>query len=170
MSNDSTLTPILFVDDEENILSALKRLLREEPYEISTANSAAAGIDILKRRPDIGVIVTDQRMPGMSGVEFLEKARELVPDATRIVLTGYADITAAVDAINKGGAYRYIGKPWNDEDILVIVREAASRHALVRENKRLTDIVHRQNLELQRRNALLEELYQRKYKQYGKRE
>jgi response regulator RpfG family c-di-GMP phosphodiesterase len=145
MTQERQPVPILFVDDEENILNAVRRLMMDEPLEILTAQSGSAGLDALQQRPEIGVIVSDQRMPGMSGAEFLEKAREVVPDAVRIVLTGYADIKAAVDAINKGGVYRYVGKPWNDDELVSIVREAAARYALVRENKRLTETVRRQN-------------------------
>jgi len=105
MTDASTLLPILFVDDEQNILRAITRLFLDEPYELLTAPSGVEGLALLRERPDIGVIVSDQRMPGMSGAEFLEQSRTLVPDAVRIVLTGYADVTAAMDAINKGGAW-----------------------------------------------------------------
>ncbi len=151
---------ILFVDDEENILKSVKRLFLDEPYEIFTAGSGQEALDLLNRNREVAVIVSDQRMPAMSGAEFLGKSRELVPDAVRIVLTGYADIRAAVDAINKGGAYRYIGKPWNDDELLSIVREAVSRHDLSEENKRLTEIVHRQNAELRQWNSQLEIMVQ----------
>lgn len=151
---------VLFVDDEENILRALTRLLMDEPYEVLTANSGKEGIDVLQRNPDVGLIVSDQRMPEMSGVEFLTRSRELAPDALRMVLTGYADITAAVDAINKGGAYRYVAKPWKDEELIQIIREGVSRHALERENRRLTKIVQQQNEELKQWSAELVQLVQ----------
>ncbi|MFA5074279.1 MAG: response regulator [Nitrospirota bacterium] len=157
-----SLLPILIVDDEPNILSSLKRLLADEPYEILTAASGKEGIKIITGNRTIGVILSDQRMPEMNGAEFLEKAKTLVPDAARIVLTGYADIQAAVDAINKGGATRYIAKPWNDQELITIVREAASRYALLQENKRLTEIVHRQNARLKQWSSQLEHDVQRK--------
>ncbi len=147
---------LLFVDDEENILKSITRLLIDEPFDVHTATSGQEALNLLDRNRSFAVIVSDQRMPGMSGAEFLEKAKKLVPDAVRIVLTGYADVTAAVDAINKGGAFRYIAKPWNDEELVNVLREAASRYTLLQENKRLTEIVHRQNAELQQWNTQLQ--------------
>lgn len=158
MENTNPTTPlrILFVDDEANILSSLKRLMVDEPYEIFTAQSGKEALALLERDRSIAVIVSDQRMPEMNGAEFLEKARAIVPEAGRIVLTGYADMQAAVDAINKGGAQRYIAKPWNDNELITLIRDTASRYALVQENKRLTEIVHRQNAELKQWSSQLE--------------
>ncbi|MGB9715472.1 MAG: HD domain-containing phosphohydrolase [Thermodesulfovibrionales bacterium] len=151
---------ILFVDDEENILRSLKRLTIDEDFEVLTANSGEEALKILKENRDIGIIVSDQKMPGMSGVEFLERSRELIPDAIRIVLTGYADVTAAIDAINRGGAYRYISKPWKDEELLQVLRDTAQRYLLKEENKRLTQIINRQNEELRNWNSQLEIMVQ----------
>ncbi len=151
---------ILFVDDEENILRSLKRLFMDEDFEVITAASGEEALEILKNNKDISLIVSDQRMPGLTGVDFLEKAKEIVPDALRIVLTGYADINAAVDAINRGGAYRYITKPWNDEELIQVLRDAAQRYSLLIENRRLTEIVKRQNEELKNWNTQLEVLVQ----------
>ena len=113
MSETTSAIPvrILFVDDEKNILLSLKRLMLDENYEVFTAGSGEEGLELLRGTEQVGLIVSDQRMPGLSGVDFLEKARELAPDALRIMLTGYADLNATMDAINKGGAYRYITKP-----------------------------------------------------------
>ncbi|RMG03189.1 MAG: response regulator [Nitrospirae bacterium] len=148
---------VLLVDDEENILKSLRRLLMGEDMEVLTANSGQEGLDILKKTDgNIGVIVSDQRMPGMSGVEFLEQARAINPDAVRIVLTGYADVNAAVDAINRGGAYRYITKPWQDEELVQVIRDAINQYSLVRENRRLNEVIKRQNEELKKWNAQLE--------------
>jgi putative nucleotidyltransferase with HDIG domain len=157
--NTSTASPplrILFVDDEANILSALKRLMVDEPFEVLTAGSGKEALEMLSRDNNVAVIVSDQRMPQMNGAEFLEQAKVIAPDSGRLVLTGYADIQAAVDAINKGGAYRYIAKPWNDAELITVLREAASRYALLHENKRLTQIVHRQNAELKQWSSQLE--------------
>jgi response regulator RpfG family c-di-GMP phosphodiesterase len=151
---------VLFVDDEENILKAVRRLLLDEPLDVLSAGSGEDALGLLKSHTDVAVVVSDQRMPAMSGAEFLEKSRDIVPDAVRIVLTGYADVKAAVDAINKGGAYRYIGKPWNDDELVSIIRDAVSRYALGAENKRLTEIVHRQNAELKKWNSQLETFVQ----------
>ena len=146
---------VLFVDDEENVLRALNRLFIDEPIEIHTAGSGKEGLEVLKSR-EIAVIVSDQRMPEMDGAQFLEKAREMSPDSVRIVLTGYADISAAIDAINKGGAYRYIAKPWNNDDLLLTVRGAIQRYRLVKENKYLTELTIKQNEELQKWSTELE--------------
>jgi response regulator RpfG family c-di-GMP phosphodiesterase len=156
MNSENKPVQVLFVDDEENILKSIKRLLMDEPYEIVTANSGAAGLDVLLKNPGIGVIVSDQRMPGMSGAEFLEKSRSLAPESVRLVLTGYADITAAVDAINRGGAWKYLAKPWKDDELVQIIRDAAERFTMLAENRRLTEIVCRQNAELKKWNAKLE--------------
>ncbi len=151
---------ILFVDDEENVLRALKRLFVDEAYEILTALSGPEGLELVRQNPSLAVIVSDQRMPGMNGWEFLEKARPLAPDALRIVLTGYADVEAAINAINKGGAYRYITKPWNDADLLLVVRDAVEKFNLVAENRYLTALTASQNAELSKWNTQLEEMVQ----------
>lgn len=147
---------ILFVDDEKNVLHSLRRLFMDEAYEIHVANSGEEALEILKINSNIGLIVSDQRMPGLTGVDFLEKAREIVPDALRILLTGYADLNAVADAINRGGAYRYVTKPWKDEELLQIIGEAAQHYSLKKENKRLNEIVKKQNLELKEWNSQLE--------------
>ncbi len=153
-----TETPmgILFVDDEKNVLQSLKRLFMDHDYEITLANSGEEALEVLKNNSDIGLIVSDQRMPGLSGVDFLEKSRELLPDAIRILLTGYADINAVADAINRGGAYRYITKPWDDDDLIQVINDAANRFSLVQENKRLQAVIEKKNDELERWNAQLE--------------
>ncbi len=147
---------VLFVDDEENILRSLKRLFMDEPFGIVTADSGEKGLEILRKTSNIGLIVSDQRMPGLSGVEFLEKAKNITPQAMRIVLTGYADVNVAVNAINKGGAYKYITKPWTDEDLVRSIKEAVDIYLLKKENQELTETVKKQNEQLQRWNAQLE--------------
>jgi response regulator RpfG family c-di-GMP phosphodiesterase len=146
---------ILFVDDEENVLRSLRRLFIDEDYEIYTALSGAEGLEVLKEKK-IAVLVSDQRMPKMSGPEFLEQASRLSPESVRIVLTGYADITEAIAAINKGGTYRYITKPWNGDEMISTVRGAAERYGLVQENRYLTELTRRQNEELKKWSSELE--------------
>lgn len=149
---------ILLVDDEVNITKALRRLLMEyEQFEVVTANSGADGIALLETESDIGVVISDQRMPGMTGVEFLARARTLAPDAVRILLTGYADIEASIGAINQGAVFRYLTKPWKDDELLQVVSEAARGYWLVAENKRLNELVGKQNIELQNWNARLKQ-------------
>jgi two-component system cell cycle sensor histidine kinase/response regulator CckA len=147
---------VLFVDDEENILRSIKRLFLEESYEILTANSGEEALKLLKDHQNIGLIVSDQRMPGMQGVDLLKLASDISPDTLRIMLTGYTDINAAIEAINKGGAFQYITKPWKDDELIQIVRDAVYRYSLIKENKRLTEIVKRQNEELKQWNDQLQ--------------
>lgn len=151
---------VLFVDDEENILRALRRLFLEEEFEVLTAISGAEALKIVNARPDCAVVVSDQRMPGMTGVELLTRVRKQAPLAVRILLTGYADIQAAMDSINRGGIYRYITKPWQDEELLQTVRAAFQQYRLLKENIRLNAVVKRQNAELQRWNTQLELMVQ----------
>lgn len=117
---------LLIVDDEPNILSALRRLLRHEGYEIHTAASGTEALEVLAREP-IQVVVSDQRMPGMSGTEFLGHVNSMYPQTVRIALSGYADLTALTDAVNQGAIYRFLSKPWNDVDLKAAL-QAAFRH------------------------------------------
>ncbi|MHB1292358.1 MAG: HD domain-containing phosphohydrolase [Sulfuricella sp.] len=146
---------ILFVDDETNILSALKRLFRPLGYRIITAESGAAGLQVFEKNA-IDLVISDMRMPEMSGAEFLEKVRAKWPDAVRILLTGYADVTSTIAAINKGEIYRYIAKPWDDNDIVLTVKHALERKNLEREKDRLEALTLKQNEELKDLNANLE--------------
>ena len=114
---------LLLVDDEPHVLSALKRALRGEGYDVFAAGSAAEGLDILAAH-DVQVIISDQRMPEMSGVEFLSRVRELHPESIRIVLSGYTELSAVIEAVNRGAIYRFLTKPWDDEQLREHVREA----------------------------------------------
>lgn len=114
---------ILLVDDEENILKSLKRLLRKDGYEILIANSGQEALDLLEKNR-VQVVLSDQRMPNMTGSELLEKVRQLYPETVRMILSGYADFESVVDAINNGKIFRFLNKPWNDEDIRENVKSA----------------------------------------------
>lgn len=153
--NEASAT-LLLVDDEPSILSALRRLFRPHGYTILTAESGAEGLSLLERGP-VDLIISDMRMPEMDGATFLKHVRERWPTTMRILLTGYADITSTVAAINEGEIYRYIAKPWDDNEMLTIVREATGRLRLERENARLTALTHAQNDELKALNASLEQ-------------
>lgn len=146
---------LLFVDDEANILSALKRLFRPHGYRIFTAESGRAALDILAQE-SIDLVVSDMRMPEMTGAQILEEVRSRWPETVRILLTGYADIGSTIDAINKGQIYRYISKPWDDNDITITVRQALERKNLEKEKARLELLTVRQNEELKALNAGLE--------------
>jgi response regulator RpfG family c-di-GMP phosphodiesterase len=150
-----TPATILFVDDEANILSSLKRLFRPLGYRIFTAESGAQGLDVMAKE-SVDLVVSDMRMPEMNGAQFLEKVRESWPDTIRILLTGYAEIAATIDAINKGQIYRYVSKPWEDNDITLIVKHALLQKMLEREKFRLEELTHKQNEELKDLNANLE--------------
>jgi len=114
---------LLLVDDEPNILNALKRLLRRDGYRIFTAGSGSEALELLASHR-IQVIVSDHRMPGMSGVEFLSRARDLYPHTRRIILSGYSDIGTLTDAINRGAVWKFISKPWEDESLKSEIKRA----------------------------------------------
>ena len=147
---------MLFVDDEANILASLKRLFRPQGYRIFTAESGLQGLAIMARE-SVDLVISDMRMPEMNGAQFLEKVREQWPDTVRILLTGYAEINATIDAINRGQIYRYISKPWEENDITLIVRHALRQKLLEREKQRLEELTRKQNEELVELNASLEE-------------
>ena len=138
---------ILFVDDEEKNLRSFKSALRRE-YTIFTANSGAEGIEIL-RKQQVHIIITDQRMPEMTGIEFLESIIEEVNDPIRILLTGYADIDAVIGAINKGQVYRYMTKPWREDEMKQVIQNAYEVYHLRERNKRLTEDLMKANRQLE---------------------
>lgn len=140
---------LLVIDDEPSILSSLRRQFRRN-YQVHIANSAQEGLELMKKYP-IQVIISDQRMPGMAGGEFFAKVKHEYPDATRLLLTGYADIQAVIEAINDGNIYRYITKPWDPVELDTIVREAFSRHNLIVRNKALMKELVEANQDLEKR-------------------
>jgi response regulator RpfG family c-di-GMP phosphodiesterase len=127
--------PILVVDDEPEMLFSVRNLLRRE-FDVHTAGSGAEGIQILQDH-EIHLVITDQRMPEMSGVEFLRRIKCEHPGAMRLIFTGFADIRAVIDAINQGNVFRYITKPWDPEDLLAALREAGQRYDLIAGRNRL---------------------------------
>lgn len=156
MSEAVASPTLLFVDDEPGILSALRRLFRPHGYRIFIAESGAAGLQILEKET-IDLVISDMRMPEMDGATFLKQVRSRWPQVMRVLLTGYADITSTVAAINEGEIYRYVAKPWDDNEIVTIVREATERQRLESENQRLTALTQAQNEELKALNASLEQ-------------
>lgn len=151
-----TAFTLLFIDDEANILAALKRLFQPLGYTILTAKSGAEAIALLEKEA-VDLVISDMRMPQMTGAELLERVRSGWPDVVRILLTGYSDITSTIAAINHGEIYRYISKPWNDGEIVQIVRDALERKQLLAEKQRLEALTLRQNEELKELNATLED-------------
>ena len=128
---------ILCVDDERNVLRALERIFLDEDYEIVTAGSGQEGLDILEETDSFQVIISDYRMPVMTGVEFLKAVYDRWPETVRIVLSGYADAGAIVAAINEGHIYKFIPKPWNDEELRVTIQNCLERYFLLKKNREL---------------------------------
>ena len=146
---------LLCVDDEANILNSLKRLFRPVGYRLFTAGGGEEALQIMERE-SIDLVVSDMRMPGMNGAQVLAAVRARWPDTVRILLTGYADIASTVEAINAGQLHSYVSKPWDDNEILLVVRDALERKSLQRDKARLEALTHRQNEELKQLNAGLE--------------
>jgi len=146
---------VLFVDDEVNILKALQRLLRSEHMNVLCASRAQEALELLDKQ-QCQVVVTDQRMPEMSGVDLLSQVRQRFPDIVRMMLTGYTEMDVAVDAINRGEIYRLITKPWNDDELRATIRQAFDHSDLKNEIKRLNQVTREQNFKLQDMNRNLE--------------
>ena len=138
---------ILYVDDELHNLNAFKALFRRE-YDILTAESGEEGLRILGEHA-VDIILTDQRMPSMTGIEFLEKVLQLYPDPIRILVTGYSDINAVIDAINKGQVFKYISKPWKEEELKMHIDNAYEVFRLRKENRELTEQLKKANEQLE---------------------
>ncbi len=148
---------ILAVDDEKSILNSLKRLLRKENYHLFTASSSAEGLEILDKN-EMQLVISDQRMPEMSGTEFFAKVKEKYPDILRIILTGYTEVDSITDAINKGHIYKFFLKPWNDQNLILEIRQALEQSDLIKVNKELHERVLIQNKELTRMNNNLADI------------
>lgn len=150
-----TQRTVLVVDDEANITNALKRTLRRDGYNILTANSGAEGLNLLAAH-EVGVIISDQRMPQMTGVEFLRKVKALYPKTFRIVLSGYTELESVTSAINEGAIYKFLTKPWDDELLRGNIREAFEFYEMELENQRLSKELQHSHNELVRLNQDLE--------------
>ncbi len=144
MNDDAT---ILIVDDERNVLKALRRLFIDTDYRVLTAESGVQGLEVC-RENEVHVVISDYRMPGMNGVEFLRQVREESPETIRMILSGFADATAVVEAINDGQVYKFLGKPWNDQDVLSSVRRAIEHYALQVDHNQLLVELRQTNSEL----------------------
>lgn len=138
---------ILYVDDEENNLQAFKATFRRD-YKIFLAISAKEGAEILEKE-EIDIIITDQRMPEKTGVEFLESIIPFYPQPIRVLLTGYTDVQAVIDAINKGQVYHYLTKPWEEDYLRTVIKNAFEVYSLRRENQRLTNALLKANEQLE---------------------
>lgn len=149
---------IVLVDDEKNILSAIRRVLeRNGGWRVFAFDAPRSALDHMGGT-DTSLILSDYRMPGMNGVEFLTEAKVLQPDAIRLILSGYSDLNAVIGAINQAEIYRFVSKPWNDYDLVATLQQALDYRDVLVENKRLADQVRRQNDELERRKSALDEM------------
>jgi len=138
---------VLYVDDEVKNLRSFKSVMRRD-YKVFLAESAMDGKVILENEK-IHVLITDQIMPKMTGIEFLEQVKVLFPDPIRILLTGYSDIEAVINAINKGGVYRYMTKPWREEEMKQVIESTYELYFLREKNKKLTDDLVKTNRQLE---------------------
>ena len=146
---------VLLVDDEESILNSLRRLLRGQPYDVLLATSGAQALEIMAQQP-IDLVMSDARMPNMDGATLLANVHLHYPHTTRIMLTGYADPSAIIKAINEGQIHRYISKPWHDEEMLLTLRQSLAYQHSERERVRLVQETRDQNEQLKQLNATLE--------------
>lgn len=158
---------LLFVDDEPNVLKALKRLFRNAAYSVLLAESGRTGLTILQQQP-VDLIISDMRMPQMDGAEFLTQAAQQWPETVRILLTGYADIESTITAVNKGKIYCYCSKPWEDNELKLLVNNALEQKQLREQRQQLFEIIHRQNQQLKDLNASLEDKVEKRTEQLRK--
>ena len=160
MKND-ILRTVLIIDDELAVLNSLKRTLRRK-YNIILCQDGFSAIQILHEQ-EIQVILADQRMPEMNGITLLSKAMEIQPDATRMLITGYSDIQAVIDAINEGKVYQYIHKPWEPEDVSLLVGQAMERYSLIQKNRSLVANLEDANRRISEENLLLSKAVEKQF-------
>ena len=159
----STYT-VLFVDDEPNILRAIKRALFTMDITLLLADSGAKALELMSNH-EVHVVISDMKMPQMSGAELLEQVAINYPDTFRVVLTGYADIESTIKAVNQGKIHRYLQKPWDNQELISVVEEGLERVKLKAENTRLQKLTRLQNRKLRDVNASLEQVVQKRTRQ-----
>jgi putative nucleotidyltransferase with HDIG domain len=160
---------ILFVDDEVNTLSAFRRLFfNHDELEILTARDGVDGLKILGLNNDIDLVISDMRMPQLKGSDFLTYVKDKYPNMLRVMLTGYADMATTLEAINKGEVYRFLTKPWNDEDLKITVLKALEYADLKKRNEEMSKIIWRKNRELKMLNESLEDKVKKRTAQLEK--
>lgn len=151
---------ILLVDDEQNILNSLSRLLRSDDREIITALEASEALEKLKGCSGVDLVISDNKLPNMSGVDFLIKVKQLYPDSIRVLVTGYPDLESTIRAINNGQIYRFITKPWQNEEFRLLVKQALDYADILKDNRALLKIAKHQK-------EILEHMH-KKYPQVSK--
>ena len=149
MAISDPIYSILYIDDEEQNLTSFKSTFRRD-YRIHVAASGEQALEIMENH-NIQLVITDQRMPDMTGIDFLEKIVPLYPDCMRMIMTGYSDMEAVIQAINKGNIYRYISKPWNREDLKISIDSALEVYNLKWQNKHLIDNLKEANQTLEQK-------------------
>jgi signal transduction histidine kinase len=150
---EKSLPTLLVVDDEPEVLQSVSHLLRMK-YRVLTRPNGSEALEVLRTGEDVQVIMSDQRMPGMTGVELLRKANEVRPETTRLLFTAHADIHTVIDAINQGHIFRYVAKPWNPDELEAIVHQAVEHHNLIVEKNRLVGELQSINAKLTEANRL----------------
>lgn len=146
-NNQKDQVNILYVDDEQTNLFSFKASFRRD-YNVFTASSGSEGLELINQH-EFHILISDQRMPGMTGIEFFQKVKVSHPHPIRVLLTGYADINAVIDAINKGEVYRYVTKPWNTDEVKTIINNAFEIFKLREENRILTERLVKANEQLE---------------------
>ena len=159
--NSNNRPTIMVIDDEQSSLNAVHRTLRRQ-YEVLLSLNGVSALELLKQN-EVVVIIADQRMPEMSGVEFFQRALEIRPEAIRILLTGYTDIEAIIRAVNEANIFYYIHKPWEPDELRMIVQRAVEQYQLKQENKRLLEELKKANEKLRTENILLHREVERQY-------
>ena len=147
---------LLFVDDDEGVLNALRRIFMDENYTVLSANSGEKALRVLEER-QVHLLISDHRMPGMTGAELLKAVRERWPETIRIMLTGYADVNSIMGAVKEGAVYKFVTKPWNDEDLRLTVALALQQYLLMHENRHLKDLARQQQAKIKNYAGLFEE-------------
>jgi FixJ family two-component response regulator len=147
---------VLIVDDEASVLTSLRRLLRREPYELVTADSGEEALRLLEEHAAT-VVISDQRMPGMTGIELFQEVQNRWPDTIRVILSGYSAVQTIIEAINEGEVYKFLSKPWNDEELRSNIRRALDQYDLQAENRRMSRQIAEQNERLKKLNAELDQ-------------
>ncbi len=155
---------ILCLDDEANVLKSLVRLLRQHKFDVSVSTSGEDALEKMQNK-QFDVVISDMRMPHMSGAEFLAKARKLAPDSQRILLTGFSDLESTISAVNEGGIHAYVQKPWQNDHLISVIQSGVEKFRLKKQNEILQFHVNQQNLQLKELNSNLEQLVDKRTKQ-----